>query len=98
MKALKWSVLGFLGLLTLAVVGLLIAGSGPEAKKLHHEIIVARPSETVFLWVVGAEQKKRWMSWLVDVRPVSGKMASVGEKTVMVMDDPNTKQKIEFQA
>jgi uncharacterized protein YndB with AHSA1/START domain len=98
MKVLKWSFLGLFSLIGLAVLGLFIAGSGSEAKTLRQEVVIARPPAQVFPWLAGAKERTQWVSWLVDVRPVSGERGAIGEKTVLVMDDPNMREKIEIAA
>ncbi len=90
---------GLIALIVVAIVTLKLFGLRSDAGRIRHAVEIHRPPSQVFRWLSEPERLKQWISWLVEVRPVPGAPSSgVGAKEVLVMDDPNMKQKVELES
>jgi uncharacterized protein YndB with AHSA1/START domain len=89
---MKWVVriLGALVCLVVLAVAVL-AGLGMKqgSDELRTSIEIARPPSAVWPWITQPEKQTKWVSWLVEIRPVGDKREGVGTKSVWVMEDKN---------
>jgi len=83
------------GLVVLAVLVLLVLGRRADAGVLNGTVQIARRPEDVFPWLNEPDKLTRWVSGLVEVRSETPGQRAVGTREVWVMDDPNTKQRVE---
>jgi hypothetical protein len=91
-NSMKWVLRiagGFLALLILAVVVLVALGHRTNAGRIHVSAEVNASAEQIWPWLSEGEKAKQWVSWLVEVRPVTSTPSGVGAKEVWVMRDEN---------
>jgi uncharacterized protein YndB with AHSA1/START domain len=78
-----------LGLLLLAVIGLMLAGMRADAGTLRNTIEIARPPAAVWPWLTEPDHLKAWIGWVVEVRALTPGPHGVGSKSVIVVQDQN---------
>src|SRR5262245_50821938 len=83
------------GVVVLAALVLLVLGQRADAGVLKGTLEVARRPEDLFPWVNDPERLKLWVSGLVEVRAETPGPRAVGTREVWVIDDPDTKRRIE---
>src|SRR3954464_2401589 len=76
-------------IIVLAVVVLAILGMGQGADEMRASIDIARAPSAVWPWITEPEKQLKWVSWLVEIRPVGEKKEGVGMRSVWVMEDKN---------
>jgi carbon monoxide dehydrogenase subunit G len=82
-------------LLVLCVLGLWIASNRRDAGRMRGSIEIERTPDEVFAWMHEPEKLKRWVGWLVEVRPDSTTPPEgIGHKETWIMDDPRSQQKL----
>jgi hypothetical protein len=89
---MKWTLRiagGFLALFVLAVAVLFALGHRANAGRVHVSADFNASAEQIWPWLSEGDKAKQWVSWLVEVRPVTSTKSGVGAKEVWVMRDEN---------
>lgn len=97
MRVIKWGVAGLLGVVLLAVAVLFAMGRREGAGRNDYTLEIARPPDVVYAWISDPPKLKQWVTWLVDVRRDPPGPDGVVRREVWVMDDPNTKSRMELE-
>lgn len=97
MKWLVRIVLGIVVLVLVALLALFAAGRRPGAGSTASSIVIERPPAEVWTWITEPGKVKQWVGWLVEIKDVPEGPPQVGHSEIWVMDDPNTKQRIEMR-
>jgi uncharacterized protein YndB with AHSA1/START domain len=88
---MKWLLRGLgatAALVVICVVALLIMGRRSDAGEVNTAIEINRPPVVVWPWITQPEKQKKWVSWLVDIRPLN-QAQGVGAREVWIMRDAN---------
>jgi len=96
---LKWIaiVLGtLLTLLAVAVAILLVLDFRKGAGTMTNSVVIDRPPAAVWPWITNADQQKKWVSWLVEIRPLTASTEGVGSRALWIMQDQNNNRKMEI--
>jgi uncharacterized protein YndB with AHSA1/START domain len=96
MKILKYAVISVFALVGLCVLALLAIGGLRGTALLQSDVVIAKPPSQVYPWIAEGDRLKQWVSWLVEVRPLTPGITGAGSKEVWVMDDPNMGERIEI--
>jgi uncharacterized membrane protein len=97
MKWLLYVVGGVVGLLVITVLALLALSRGES--RLSAAVDIATSAPVVFSHVREPQHVKAWLSWLVDIRPLTPGVTGVGAREVWVMEDRNNNnQRMEIHA
>jgi uncharacterized protein YndB with AHSA1/START domain len=94
---MKWIkiVLGvLLSLIIVAAAVLAILGARNGADELRTSVDIDRPPSAVWPWITEPDKQMKWVSWLVEIRPVGEKREGVGTKSLWVMEDKNNGGKL----
>jgi uncharacterized protein YndB with AHSA1/START domain len=89
---MKWMLriaIGFLSLLILAIAALFVLGHRTNAGRVHASAEFNASAEQIWPWLSEGDKAKQWVSWLVEVRPLTPAASGVGSKEVWVMHDAN---------
>ncbi len=96
MKWLLWILGTVVGIVVVAIVVLFAMGMRSDAGKINTAIEINRPPAEVWPWITDAAHQKRWVGWLVDIKPLNDKKG-VGERSVWIMEDKyNNNQRMEI--
>lgn len=94
-----WIGLGVVaGLVVVAVGALVIMGQRDAAGRNDTTIEIARPRDEVYAWITEPSKLTQWVDWLVEVRQDPPGPDGVVRREVWVMDDPNTRQRMELES
>lgn len=89
MKILLYALAGLVALILAGVIVLFLLGLREESKHVRASVVVARPPGEVWTWLEEPDKLKAWVSWLIEVRPLTDGPRGVGSKAVWVMEDAN---------
>ncbi|MCU0622950.1 MAG: SRPBCC family protein [Gemmatimonadaceae bacterium] len=84
------------GLVVLAAGVLLAMGRRDGAGRNDASIEISRPPAVVYAWISEPAKLTQWVDWLVEVRQDPPGPDGVVRREVWVMDDPNTKARMEL--
>lgn len=92
-----WIGLGFAAGLVIVAAGTLLAmGMRAGAGRNDATIEITRPREVVYAWISEPGKLTQWVDWLVEVRQDPPGADGIVRREVWVMDDPNTKSRMEL--
>lgn len=87
---------GLAGLVAVAVVVLVVLGRRKGAGRNDYTLEIARPPADVYTWIAEPAKLKQWVGWLEEVRRDPPGPDGVVRREVWVMNDPNSKSKMEL--
>ncbi len=90
MKWIGFVALGLVGLLVIVAVVLLALGRRADAGRLVAAIEVNRRPTEVWPWITEPDKLKGWVTWLVEVRPLTDGPVHPGSRVEWVMQDANS--------
>lgn len=97
---MKWIfiMLGTVAALVMIAVGALFAlGFRRDAGKVASSVVIDRPPAAVWPWITKPDRQKQWISWLIEIRPLTESTEGVGSRALWVMEDKNNNgQKMEI--
>ena len=89
MRWILYLLAGVVGLVVLAVIVLLVIGGARGDAQFVRSVEIARPAAVVFRWISEPERLKSWVGWLVEIQTLTPAPATVGARSVWVMEDRN---------
>ena len=97
MKWFAWLGGALLALIVVAVLVLLALGQREGSDRLVTSVTLKRPPAVAFEWIADGNKMKQWVSWLSEVKYVSGG-PGLGETHVHVMNDPHASEPVLIEA
>lgn len=94
MKWVLYALAAVVGVVLLAVIGLLIVGGGRGESTLATTVEIDRPAPVVFDWITEPPRVKSWLGWLVEIQPQTPGVEGVGAREVWVMEDRNNNNQL----
>ncbi len=89
MKILLYALAGIVALVVAGVIVLFLLGLREESKHVRASVVVSRSPDEVWTWLEEPEKLKSWVSWLIEVRPLTEGPRAVGSRALWVMEDAN---------
>jgi uncharacterized protein YndB with AHSA1/START domain len=98
MKWILYVLAALAALVVLAIVVLIAIGGGRGESRLVRTNEISRPAGVVFKWISEPDRLKSWVGWVVEIQSLTPAPATVGSRTVWVMEDRNNNnQRMDIQ-